>query len=102
VLTAEDLRTRVGRLGRELGVVTESVTVHGQCLSDCAPSSTPGKCVAMFGEREGGKPFAALLDQQAELEPGRRYVLQGSVELSPAVRDRWLLRAEVLAVVVPE
>jgi hypothetical protein len=56
----------------------------------------------MFGEREGGKPFAALLDQQAELEPGRRYVLQGSVELSPAVRDRWLLRAEVLAVVVPE
>jgi len=56
----------------------------------------------MFGEREGGKPFAALLDQQAKLEPGTRYVLQGSVELSPAVRDRWLLRAEVLAVVVPE
>ena len=96
VLTAEDLRYRMRRLGSELWVNTQGVLVHGVCVSSCE-TNVGGKCVALINDQpDDVKPIAVLLES-SRLEPGKRYVLQGSVEPNSAVRGHWLLRAQVLA-----
>jgi hypothetical protein len=95
VLTPDDLRERVGRIGSELGVVTEGVLVHGRFTTVCAVDAAP-TCVAEL-TLEGGKPIPVVV--KAPVEQGRHYVLRGAVAAEVRVPGRWVLRADVLAVV---
>jgi hypothetical protein len=95
VLTPDDLRGRVGRVGSELGVATEGVLVHGRFTRVCEAGAAPG-CVAEL-ELEGGRPIGVVVSEP--VERGRHYVLRGAVVAEPRVPDRWILRADVVAVV---
>jgi hypothetical protein len=95
VLTPDDLRGRVGRLGSELGVATEGVLVHGQFTKVCAADAAPG-CVAELA-LEGGRPIPVVVIEP--VDRGRHYVLRGAVVAESRVPDRWVFRANVLAVV---
>jgi hypothetical protein len=93
VLTPDDLRGRVGRLRSEIGVATEGVLVHGRFTRVCGESEP--SCVAEF--TLGGKPIPVVVVEP--VQEGRHYVLRGAVVAEAKVPDRWVLRANVLAVV---
>ncbi len=95
VLTAAEVRARMRRLGGELGVGTEGLLVEGQCVSVCAERS-PGGCVVRLGDPEA-RPIPVLLTDERELEPGKRYVLRGSVRAEPRIKERWVFIGSVMA-----
>lgn len=109
VLTVEDLRARIQRAPRELGVQTAGVRVHGILTLRgelCSPA--PGARVAdprcgadrkkrhRFGDPGGAEISLVLVDGVPVVE-GRHYVLDGEVELAPDEPERWLFRGRVLA-----
>ncbi len=101
VLTASEVRSRMRRLGAELGVGTEGLLVEGQCVSSCAErwSEGPGgleRCVVRFGD-PNDRPIPVVLAEPVEIEPGKRYVLRGSVRADGRVKERWVFVGSVMA-----
>lgn len=109
VLTVQDLVDRVARSPRELGVQTRGVKVQGVlerrgalCAAPSKRGATDPSCGAIraerhrFGDGQGGSIPLVLEDGVPVIE-GRRYVLDGAVEVAPDEPERWLFRARVLA-----
>lgn len=96
VLTTEEVRERMRRLGADLGVVTEGILVTGRCTEACAPSAPPG-CVARIGDDEGSRGMAVVLVDGEALEAGRRYVVRGTIHADDRVPERWILQGIVMA-----
>jgi hypothetical protein len=98
VLTVDDLRARVTRLGREIGVATERVHVVAT-LRESPEDGTDSRRVARFGDVEGSSVVEVELVEPVALEVGRVYVLEGAVVSSPASPGRWMLLAAPVAIV---
>lgn len=95
VLTTEEVRERMRRLGADLGVVTEGILVTGLCTEACAPGAPPG-CVARIGD-EGARGMAVVLVDGEVLEAGRRYVVRGTIHADDRVPERWILQGILMA-----
>lgn len=112
VLTLGELVQRVRRAPDELGVRTQGVQVVGVLLKrgrPCDLGASPqlsgcsvSQAVSLFadvteGQEQPRSRVAVMITSDEPLEEGRRYVLDGSVEIAQELPDRWLLRAQVLA-----
>jgi hypothetical protein len=106
VLTVEDLRARVARVGHELGVATERVTVVGTLVA--APEPHPARAVRApsarwwFADASRTRQRVAVEGLDGlELVVGRTYVVEGSVVPANDLPQRWKLVGVVSAVVEP-
>lgn len=109
VLTVQDLVDRVARSPRELGVQTRGVKIQGQlerrgvlCAAPAKPGATDPRCGAVRAERHRfgdgqGRSIPLVLEDGVPVIEGRRYVLDGAVEVAPDEPERWLFRGRVLA-----
>ena len=95
VLTASEVRSRMRRLGGELGVGTDELLVEGQCVSVCSERSSD-ICVLRLGD-PADRPIPVLLSDDSELEKGKRYVLRGSVRADERIKERWVFVGSVMA-----
>ncbi len=106
VLTVEDLRARVARVGHELGVATERVTVVGTLVA--TPEAQPASDVRgksarwWFADASRTRQRVAVEGLEGvELVVGRTYVVEGSVVPANDLPQRWKLVGVVSAVVEP-
>jgi hypothetical protein len=117
VLTVGEVSQRVQRAPYELGTELSNVRIVGVVVrapEPCNPERGPWACPkgadALYwfadgapstegGWLEPGGPVIAveILGGADDVQPGRRYVLWGSAEMAPAVPQRWVFRAKVLA-----
>jgi len=106
VLTVDDLRARVARVGHELGVATERVTVVGTLValpSERAEAHLRAKPARWwFADANRGRQRVAVEGLEGvELVVGGTYVLEGSVVPANDLPQRWKLVGVVSAVVEP-
>jgi len=106
VLTVEDLRARMSRVGHELGVATERVTVVGTLVSTPAdrPSNDARAKSARwwFADATRSRQRVAVEGLEGlELVVGRTYVVEGSVVPANDLPQRWKLVGVVSAIVDP-
>jgi hypothetical protein len=100
VLSVDDLRARVARLGSELGVATERVRVAAR-LERAVPTGPQSGASERyrFVSDASGKTIEVELLYDGPLEVGTAYVLEGAIVGAPELPERWMLEAVPIAVI---